>query len=427
MERKNIEDDGLDPLAKGVVALIGEYTDGATKAGVARPPAFAPLAARLTRSEQQGRIKRGVLAFASCALVAGAVAGLWIRRPSSGPQREALTYTVNGQPSGPGAVGPASTAKPVLAFSDGTQVELGVRARGRVLELGQRGARVALDEGHAHVDVAHRAGAQWFFEAGPFLITVHGTAFSFAWDTRQSRLDVRMERGIVSVTGPLSGGEIYLRAGQTLSVSLNDLGTPKLDTTAPETGTRSNPLPGDPSSSGTALAPPGSGSLEPPRPSSRGSAGGSWVAKLADGGAAAVVADAERRGLVQVLKSSSSEDLAALADASRYERNDGLARRALLAQRRRFPRSVRASEASFLLGRLDDASDDGAERALRWYDQYLKESPRGAYVSEALGREMMVLERAHRESEATAIATDYLRRFPTGTYAHAAQALVRAP
>jgi TolA-binding protein len=424
MERKNIEDDGLDPLAKGVVALIGEYTDIATKAIVARPPAFAPLAARLMRSGQHVRLKRGVLAFASCALVAGAVAGLWVRRPSGGSQRAALTYTINGQPSRPGAIGPASTAKPVLSFSDGTQVELGVRARGRVLELGQRGARVALDEGHAHVDVAHRAGAQWFFEAGPFLITVHGTAFSFAWDTRQSRLDVRMERGIVSVTGPLSGGEIYLRAGQTLSVSLNDLGTPKLDTTAQETSSPSNPPPGD---SAAALAPAGSGSLEPPRPASRAGAAGSWVAKLADGGAAAVVADAERRGLVQVLKSSSSEDLAALADASRYERNDGLARRALLAQRRRFPRSERASEASFLLGRLDDASDEGAERALRWYDQYLREAPKGAYVSEALGREMMVLERAHRESEATAIATDYLRRFPTGTYAHAAQALVRAP
>jgi hypothetical protein len=151
------------------------------------------------------------------------------------------------------------------------------------------------------------------------------------------------------------------------------------------------------------------------------------VAKLAAGKTAAVVADAERRGLAKVLDSSNSEDLAALADASRFEKNDPLARRALLAQRRRFPRSLRAREASFLLGRLDDAADDGAESALGWYDQYLDEAPGGAYVSEALGRKMMDLERTHRRAEAVAVAADYLRRFPSGIYFHAAQALVRAP
>ena len=70
---------------------------------------------------------------------------------------------------------------------------------------------------------------------------------------------------------------------------------------------------------------------------------------------------------------------------------------------------------------------DGARRALGWYDRYLLEAPRGAYVSEALGRKMMVLERTDRQAEATVIAADYLRRFPGGTYSHAAQALVRAP
>jgi hypothetical protein len=151
------------------------------------------------------------------------------------------------------------------------------------------------------------------------------------------------------------------------------------------------------------------------------------VAKLAAGKTAAVVADAERRGLAKVLDSSGSEDLAALADASRFEKRDDLARRALLAQRRRFPRSLRAREASFLLGRLDDATDDGAETALGWYDRYLDEAPGGAYVSEALGRKMMDLERTHRRAEAVAVAADYLRRFPSGIYFHAAQALVRAP
>jgi hypothetical protein len=163
------------------------------------------------------------------------------------------------------------------------------------------------------------------------------------------------------------------------------------------------------------------------RSRARGDSIEGWVAKLAAGKTAAVVADAERRGLAKVLDSSGSEDLAALADASRFEKRDDLARRALLAQRRRFPRSLRAREASFLLGRLDDATDDGAETALGWYDRYLDEAPGGAYVSEALGRKMMDLEQTHRRAEAVAVAADYLRRFPSGIYFHAAQALVRAP
>ena len=151
------------------------------------------------------------------------------------------------------------------------------------------------------------------------------------------------------------------------------------------------------------------------------------MTQLAEGHAGEIVADAERRGLARALAESGSEELAALADAARYQRNDVLARRALLAQRKRFPRSVRAAEASFLLGRLDDESADGAERALAWYDRYLDEAPAGAYVSEALGRKMMVLERTGRRADAAAIAGAYLGRFPSGTYAHAAEALVRAP
>ena len=40
---------------------------------------------------------------------------------------------------------------------------------------------------------------------------------------------------------------------------------------------------------------------------------------------------------------------------------------------------------------------------------------------------MMALQRSNRQKQAAEIATDYLRRFPSGTYAHAARALVGAP
>ena len=117
---------------------------------------------------------------------------------------------------------------------------------------------------------------------------------------------------------------------------------------------------------------------------------------------------------------------AALADAARFQRDGELARQALLAQRRRFAGSARAAEASFLLGRLEDATDSGHARALEWYDRYMKEAPHGTYVSEALGREMLVLEETGQHSAAAVIAANYLRRFSGGTYAHAARAILRA-
>jgi TolA-binding protein len=98
----------------------------------------------------------------------------------------------------------------------------------------------------------------------------------------------------------------------------------------------------------------------------------------------------------------------------------------LTAHRRRFPSSERAGDAAFLLGRLHDADPDGPETALAWYDRYLAEAPDGAHVSDALGRKMTLLQRSNRRAEALAVAHDYLQRFPRGTYAHAAHALVRA-
>ena len=127
-----------------------------------------------------------------------------------------------------------------------------------------------------------------------------------------------------------------------------------------------------------------------------------------------------------MLERADSEDLWALANAARYVGRYPLARQALSAQRRRFPSSDRARQAAFLLGRLHDADPDGPGNALGWYDRYLVEARDGADVSDALGRKMTLLQRWNRRTEALAVARDYLRRFPRGTYANAARALVRS-
>jgi TolA-binding protein len=412
------KNDGLDLNATAVVRVMRDRPiEG--RPPIARAQSFRALGARMQvmRARAARARKRNLaLAAAGCAVVAVGAIGLSLRPRLDEAQASArpLTYTISGGAPVPGGyIEPApAAAAPTLSFSDGTRIQMAPESRGRVVETWRHGGRIALEDGRAHVDVAHRPSARWVFEAGPFLINVKGTAFSFGWSGRDARFDVQMESGVVSVTGPVSGGEIVLRAGQKLAIGLRD------QPAAPPSG--SVPARDEAPPPASAAPPPAGGSAGHWSPER-------WGTRLAEGRADLIVADARRIGLARVLERSNSEELAALANAARYQHDDALARRVLLTQRRRFPSSSRASEASFLLGRLDDESGGDIGGALRWYDRYLAEAPGGAYVSEALGRKMMALQRSKRHEQAAEIAADYLRRFPAGTYAHAARALVRSP
>ena len=148
-----------------------------------------------------------------------------------------------------------------------------------------------------------------------------------------------------------------------------------------------------------------------------------WRAALAAGDFATIIQEASR-DLGGVLRTAGSDNLAALADAARYQRRDDLARRALAAQRQRFPRSPRAVDAAFFLGRLDENGGGGLIHALRWYDRYLEEAPNGSYAAEALGRRMIALRELYGIAAARPVAEVYVRRFPRGSYAGAAHALL---
>jgi TolA-binding protein len=136
-----------------------------------------------------------------------------------------------------------------------------------------------------------------------------------------------------------------------------------------------------------------------------------------------VLADADRRGIDRVLTESTATELAALADAARYARRQEVARRALTAQRARYPGSMQARDAAFFLGGLAEGQKDDPV-SLEWYDVYLGESPNGAYAPQALGRKMMLLQRLRGPASARAVATEYLARFPEGPYAGSANKLL---
>lgn len=422
---------GLNDLDNRVAENVGRLISsdqGDLRQSALSRGSFARLERRLVTHHRRTRVAQAFVGVGALFLVAGVgyrAHTHWLAR-GEGP----LTFKVGNGPALEQAApidGPADAATTDVTFSDGTRIRMEARARGRVVALDRLGARVELERGRAHVDVHHRDKAEWWFQAGPFEVRVTGTAFWLGWDPATAHFDLHMENGVVSVAGPISGGEMILRAGETLSVGLRDGAAGA--TVAKVNGATTDAVTPTPP---PAVVDNGAASMLGNRraggPVSRRHEGTrlglNWPEELANGHASGVVADARHRGLARVLKSVSSEDLAALADAARYVGRDDLARQALLAQRSRFSGSPRAAQASFLLGRLEDESMGHSGRALAWYDRYLAEAPNGSYVSEALGRKMMVLEDTHRRDQAVSIASDYLRRFPGGSYAHAARALV---
>lgn len=321
-----------------------------------------------------------------------------------------------------------------VSFNEGSRLELTPGTRGRVLDIDREGARFAIDSGTASFRVTPSNGRQWSVEVGPFLVTVKGTVFSVSWDPPTEHFELILRQGRVLVSGPLSGGELTLRAGQRLSVSL-----PKAETlitenaqeeargstaTAPALA-QSIAIPAPPQPSPE--KPDSSAPSTAPVPPSTNKTERRWADELANGHWDRILQKVDSEGLDISLNGASGEDLFALANAARYGRRTEVARAALLAYRRRFPHSPRAVEALFLLGRVEESRGSGMTRAIGWYDQYLTQAPAGAYAAEALGRKMTITNEVNGAASARPLAEEYLRRFPSGSYAGSARALLHVP
>jgi TolA-binding protein len=376
----------------------------------------------VSRTSRSGRF--GALVAAALVLGVTLLVGHWWLRSHAPP---ALSYSVQGgRIDATGVVQGNGGAEPTLRFSDGTRVAFLAGAQGRVKSVGQDGARIRLS-GKIDVAVVPKPRGRWLFDAGPFLISVTGTAFNAEWKDAEQHLEIQLRTGAIQVSGASLHEPIALIAGQRLVISAREKqveihALERVSSARAATATQHVAVPGpEPSASGARAEPSSSASA-----SAAASSTSNWTAELAAGRFSIILEQAEQRGLDSVLAAGSSDELAALSDAARYSRRDDVARRALAAQRRRFPHSSRASDAAFLLGRLEEAAQH-PELALAWYERCLNESPRSTYASEALGRKMTLAQRLHGAAHARPIAQEYLRRFENGTYAAAAHALLRAP
>jgi TolA-binding protein len=365
---------------------------------------------------------------------------------------EGLSYRVESpSPSAGGYLQGTKQSPAVARFTDGTEVRVHEGARARIVDVESHGARVALEQGRAHLRVVHRPAARWSVDAGPFSIAVTGTEFDVDWSAADGVLVVELHAGGVVVKGPLAVDGIGVHAGQRLVASIPEsklhiepIGTPPPAGDFPG----SSPVAREAFPATEAIAPPSSAAqpatvartesetaratrtpipTDAPRSEPAAAAApATWSKRVANGDFRGVIADAESKGLSATLSQAPLGDLVALADAARYTGNSGIARDALASQRKRYPNSTDAKGAAFLLGRLADERGATGE-AIGWYERYLAEAPRGAFAAEALGRQMLATKRVRGAAAAEVLARRYLERFPGGPHAAPARELVRAP
>ncbi|MGE5786138.1 MAG: FecR domain-containing protein, partial [Myxococcales bacterium] len=359
-------------------------------------------------------------AAATMVLVVGSA--VWLSR---GRQTSPLTLDV----IGPCRVSESNIACPpavttLLKFSDGSTVVAHGGARLRVPEIHTDGATLMLDTGRATVNVKHqRASTRWTVVAGPFAIAVVGTKFDVEWVPASERLSIDMVEGLVEVGGPKFSSPATVRGGQRFETNSNEARwavTPLLE---PAQLPNESPVPSGaaqssaprrndaPSASDaplgavrarsegavgrgaassvrpTAVATP-SEPVAPPPVKQPAASSVSWPKFVARGDSQRVLAEAEAMGQAVCFAQCSGADLRALADAARYSGRLDMAEASLRALRGRFP--SQAPVAAYLLGAVDEARGRNAS-ALRWYEAYIAEAPRGGFFSEALAGRLRML------------------------------------
>ncbi len=366
------------------------------------------------------------VAVALCTLVALQVASVLRKRWSAG-EAPTLAYRVDGGSVLEGGyLRESGHAGMNVVFNEGSRLTLTPGTRGRLQVVDRDSAHVAIERGRASFRVAHKSNRRWLIDVGPFLVTVTGTVFTVSWDPVSEEFDLRLREGSVVVSGPVSAGEIALRAGQRLVANLAKVETVITEEAPEQASSEPSTAPPVPAATPPGLQPSAPGPSPAPVASAvvKPTGDHQWNRKLASGQWDRILDEAKRIGVEATLSEASNEDLFALANAARYRHRFDLARSALLAERRRFPGSSRALEAIYLLGRVEESREAGTAQAIAWYDEYLTRAPTGPLVGEALGRKMTLTDTLEGPARARPLAEEYLRRFPKGNYAGSARELL---
>ena len=338
--------------SRALTALTELYSDSAEQSSEAELDRglnsfLARVAAVNTSRPGLVRWPMAAAAVALCALVA-LLGHSFIRMRTQAPEPSMLAYQIaGGRVLEGGYLRESGHEGMNVTFNEGSRFALTPGTRGRIRQVDRQGAHVAIEHGTASFQVTPVSGRQWLVDVGPFLVTVKGTVFTVRWDPLSEQFELRLRHGRVVVSGPVSAGEIALRAGQRLAVNLAKAETMITEENPEQAGSEgtgaSVELPATaPDLSSSAVSNESASPDSPRAPvastSSNIGAERRWSDELAHGQWDRILEDVRRVGVEATLNEASSEDLFAVADAARYRRQLDLARAALLAVRHRFPR-----------------------------------------------------------------------------------------
>ncbi|HOU89626.1 MAG TPA: FecR family protein [Polyangiaceae bacterium] len=400
---------------EGLGARVRAASDQATDV----PATLAAARARFlgaVPAARWGRRRAALLGLA--AALAAVLALVWVAAGSSWGGAAPLAFTL-GLEGRPGVVGDWVSAEGQaldVRFSDGSAVTLAPHSRARVAGTYPYGADLVLEQGVVTAEVVHRARSVWSLRGGPYSVRVTGTRFTLSWDPTAERLELALQEGSVTVSGPhLPEGRAVV-AGEHLLVEVRT-GEMLLWRADDARAAPSRQKPPDPSPAASA---PAAAEGRPSAPAaSAPPAASDWRALLGRGDSRGAVAALDRAGVEEAVRSASAAELWQLADAARFAGRPDVATAALSALRSRH--GARGSTA-FLLGKIAADQRGSPAEAVRWFDAYLAEAPNGPLAEEALGR-LMTLQRRSNPAAAAAAAKKYLARYPGGAYSGLARSL----
>ena len=200
----------IAPACERLGDLAAASAPGSSGAPDARQ--WASIESRLATADRPSRwpgVRRRWPILAATSVVLACAVGWLAARRTLSYRTEACAVSADGSLR--------SVDKGVVAFDDGTRIDLEPSSRMRIKPLAfARGAELFLDDGQVKLAVVHRPNARWAVVAGPFRVQVTGTRFSVGWSNRSGRLRIVMADGEVRVSGGPVQADTRLRAGQAL-------------------------------------------------------------------------------------------------------------------------------------------------------------------------------------------------------------------
>jgi hypothetical protein len=283
-------------------------------------------------------------------------------------------------------------------FSDGSSLMLRSLGRLRVTNTDSRGATLLLERGRLDASIRHRPSSRWRVDVGPYAVQVTGTRFNVTWDPDNGDFGLALLDGTVAVRGPGISAPITLEVGQlfhanragTYTVQRQAQATPAPLLAGPVAGSLGHEPAAPPAAQPLEAARGAAGPERAASPSASNRPACDFTGLVSKGQFEATVSRARRLGVDTALAECPPRGLFALADAARYLGEYELARRALLAIRKRSPED--SSKAAFFLGRLEEARGN-LELALGFYTRAMEGDPEPHFAQEARAGTVRVAKR----------------------------------